>query len=253
MVVELLSVLAVAGLVAVHLFSGRLHFLDGSPRSVWLSVAGGVSVAYVFVHLLPELGESQETVSEAVGGGILAFVENHVYLVSLFGLASFYGLERAARVSRFRGHRRAIRVDVAGGEDAAGKGVFWLHLASFAVYNAVIGYLLLHRIDSGVMPFLFFSLAMALHFFVNDFGLREHHKSAYRRLGRWVLAAAILFGWTLGLFTEVSELSIAVLIAFISGGVVLNMLKEEIPEERESRFWAFALGAAAYAALLLAL
>jgi hypothetical protein len=43
------------------------------------------------------------------------------------------------------------------------------------------------------------------------------------------------------------------LFAFLAGGVVLNVLKEELPEERESRFWAFALGAASYTALLLVL
>ncbi len=57
----------------------------------------------------------------------------------------------------------------------------------------------------------------------------------------------------LGLFTEISDVVLAVLIAFLAGGVVLNVLKEELPEERESRFWAFALGAALYATLLLAL
>ena len=31
----------------------------------------------------------------------------------------------------------------------------------------------------------------------------------------------------------------------------MNVLKEELPEERQSRFWAFAVGAASYAALLL--
>ena len=31
----------------------------------------------------------------------------------------------------------------------------------------------------------------------------------------------------------------------------MNVRKEEHPEERESRFWAFALGAAAYALVLL--
>jgi hypothetical protein len=34
--------------------------------------------------------------------------------------------------------------------------------------------------------------------------------------------------------------------------VVLNVLKEELPEDRQSRFTAFAAGAAIYAALLLA-
>lgn len=41
--------------------------------------------------------------------------------------------------------------------------------------------------------------------------------------------------------------------AFLGGGVVLNVLKEEVPSERQSRFWAFAAGAAGYAALLLML
>jgi hypothetical protein len=38
----------------------------------------------------------------------------------------------------------------------------------------------------------------------------------------------------------------------MAGGVILNVLKEELPEERQSKFWAFALGAAIYAALLVA-
>lgn len=53
--------------------------------------------------------------------------------------------------------------------------------------------------------------------------------------------------------TELGEAALALLFAFLAGGVVLNVLKEELPEERESRFGAFALGLAAYAALLLAL
>ncbi|WP_207956223.1 hypothetical protein [Rubrobacter marinus] len=100
---------------------------------------------------------------------------------------------------------------------------------------------------------LLFFLAMALHFVVNDHGLREQHKSAYRRVGRWVLSAAILLGWMLGLLVEVPEFVVAAITAFLAGGTVLNVLKEELPEERESRFWAFALGVALYATILLAL
>jgi hypothetical protein len=43
------------------------------------------------------------------------------------------------------------------------------------------------------------------------------------------------------LLTEIPEVTIAVLLAFLAGGVIMNVLKEELPEERESRFWAFAL------------
>lgn len=92
---------------------------------------------------------------------------------------------------------------------------------------------------------------MALHFVVNDHGLRENHKHSYDRIGRWLLAAIIL-GWAIGHRTEIHQAAIALLFSFLAGGVVLNVLKEELPEERQSNFWAFALGAAIYAALLVA-
>ncbi len=68
-----------------------------------------------------------------------------------------------------------------------------------------------------------------------------------------MISAAILLGWAFGLLVEVPEFAIAMITAFLAGGIVLNVLKEELPEERESRFWAFALGAALYATILLAL
>lgn len=70
-------------------------------------------------------------------------------------------------------------------------------------------------------------------------------------MGRWVLAAAILVGWAAGLATNVGEAAIGVLFVFLAGGVVLNVLKEELPEERRSRFLPFVLGAAGYSLLLL--
>lgn len=92
---------------------------------------------------------------------------------------------------------------------------------------------------------------MAMHFIVNDFGLRENHKQPYDRTGRWVLGSAVIVGWAIGTNIQIHQAAVAVLFAFLAGGIVLNILKEELPEERESRFWAFALGAAAYTVLLL--
>lgn len=102
--VRSVALIAALGLALVHLYAGKLRFLEGTPRSIWLSVAGGVSVAYVFVHLLPEVSEVQEVLTEALGSA-LGFLENHGYLVALVGLVVFYGLERAAgrRRRRVRG------------------------------------------------------------------------------------------------------------------------------------------------------
>jgi hypothetical protein len=232
-----------SGLAATHFFAGRLRFLDITPRSRWLSGASGVSVAYVFVHILPELAAGQWTLHQATGGAA-GFFEHHVYVIALSGMVAFYGLERLAKVSR-----AAQPADDDG--DATTPGVFWLHTTSFAIYNGLIGYLLLHREETGTISLMTFFFAMATHFLVNDYGLRHHHKHRYHAYGRWVLAAAVLIGWAIGAMVELHEAAVAVLFAFLAGGVILNVLKEELPEERKSTFWAFALGAAVYAAVLL--
>ena len=231
-----------AALGLVHLGAGKLRFLDTVPRSRWLSFASGISVAYVFAHLLPEVAGGQRALA-AAGADEFVVGEGHVWLLALLGLVAFYGLERMAKASREESEDE-------GGGDHTEPGVFWLHIASYGLYNVLVGYLLA-EIEGAVgrAEFLFWA-AMALHFLVNDYGLRLHHKARYTRSGRWVLAGAVVAGTALGLATAVPEAVIASLVAFLAGGVVLNVLKEELPEERESRFLPFALGAAGYAALL---
>ncbi|MEW6704673.1 MAG: hypothetical protein AB1430_07475 [Pseudomonadota bacterium] len=235
------ALLALAAFIAVHLLIGRMRFLRAIPRSRWLSAAGGVSVAYVFLQLLPELHQGQRVLAGA--SPVRAFAEHHAYLVALAGLSAFYGLERLAVSSRR--HRGAQ------GTGTTSTGVFWLHIGAFASYNALVGYLLAQREDHGPRDLALYALAMALHFVVADHGLREHHRDRYDRIGRWLLGAAAALGWAAGLSMRVEEALLAVFVAFLSGGIVLNVLKEELPEERESRFSAFLAGASAYALVIL--
>jgi hypothetical protein len=234
------ALVAAAVLAAVHLLGAKMRFLGGAPRSAWLSVFAGISVAYVFVHLLPDLAEGQKTIEE---GSLLAYLEDHVYLMALAGLLVFYGVERHSMASRRDRHARA-------GEDCTGTGAFWLSIASFAVYNAIVGYLLLRGELDELSALALYTAALALHFVVNDFALREHHKDAYERTGRWIISAAVLVGWLLGATTDLSQHAIALVIAFIAGGVILNVLKEELPSERGGRLVPFLAGAVLYAVLL---
>ncbi|SEH17616.1 hypothetical protein SAMN04487967_3291 [Natronorubrum sediminis] len=246
-----IGVLFLAGaLAAVHLGAGKLQFLRAVPRSRWLSLCGGISVAYVFVHLLPEITEHQSRVvetTEPTNVVLEATHERSLFIAALVGFAFFYGLEQAARRSS-RGVARRATAGVATRPDAS---VFWLHIGSFAAYNALIGYFLLHREETGLANLVLYGTAMGLHFVVNDYGLRDHHRDVYDRLGRWILAGAILAGTVLGFLVGLPELVLSLLLAFLSGGVILNVIKEELPEDRESRFWAFGAGLAGYTAVLL--
>jgi uncharacterized membrane protein YidH (DUF202 family) len=232
------SLAAATAMALVHVFSPRLTLLDRLPRSRWLSAAGGISTAYVFVHLLPELANHQ---AETFSAAKLTEAEAEVFFVALAGLMTFYGLERWAKSHRASDDRT---------KNMPARS-FWIHLGVFALYNGLIGYLLPERVeDDGLGGLAIYAFAMVLHFLVNDRGLYAHHGPRYLKTGRWVLAVAPFLGLTPGELAEAPALLVSLLLAFLGGGIILNVLKEELPEERKSRFWAFALGAAGYAALL---
>ena len=218
-------------------FAGKLRFLDVLPRSRWLSAAGGISVAYVFLRIFPELAEAQANIGKNLK--LLPWIEHHAYLAALAGLAIFYGLEKM------------MKERDSDGSQTSTAGVFWLHIGSFSVYNALIGYLLVHREEMDLRGLAFYSIAMTLHFLVNDFGLRKHHHRNYDRIARWILSVAIITGWAIGTLTEIDRAALDILFAFMAGGVILNVLKEELPEERKSKFLPFAAGIVVYSALLV--
>jgi len=236
----MLTLIAALVLTATHMLAGRLSKLHQLPRSRWLSAAGGVAVAYVFVHLLPELADGQRVMEDS-GFHPLRYLEHHAYLLALGGLVCFYGLERLIK------QHRDERPDGA----PSHAGVFWLHIGAFAGYNALIGNILANRDPGQMLELVWYTVAMALHFMVNDVALQHDHQDLFARRGRWILAGSTLIGWAVGSVIELSELGVSALTAFIAGAIILNVLKEELPTERNSRFGAFLLGSLGYSFLLL--
>ncbi|WP_299308328.1 hypothetical protein [uncultured Croceicoccus sp.] len=241
------NILVTAAMVAVfalvHLFIGRLKFLSAAPRSRWLSFSGGIAVSYVFLHVLPDLGVHERAFATALAMGD-SLAESLVYSLALVGLAAFYGLERAVKRSRARSRK-------AGDGDRIEDHLEWVHVGSYALLNLLIGYLLMHREEYGTWSLLLYFVAMSLHFMTSDFGMREDHTAAYDARGRWVISAAVVAGWLIGLAVTLPAVVVGFLFAFLAGGITLNVLKEELPEDRESRFVPFLTGAAIYAALML--
>ncbi|MBW3555778.1 MAG: hypothetical protein KY454_02450 [Actinobacteria bacterium] len=231
---------AAAALAATHLAAGRLPILSGIPRTKWLSFAGGIAVAYVFAHLLPYIANAEAQFSHIV---VLRPFEHLEWLLVMAGLALFYALEHLALGSgRERNTER-------GGSPP---GTFWVSIVSFAIYNAVIGYLLRDRWAAGATETALYAVALGVHFLVNDVSLREHHKSRYDRIGRWLIAGAILLGAAGGLAVEVDRVVVVTAMALLSGGIILNVLKEELPGERRASVSAFLVGLLAYTALIIA-
>lgn len=231
-----LSLVFVLLLALAHYTAKYMTFLNVIPRSKYLSLAGGIAVSYVFLHLLPEVSESQHVIQSA---GVFTSLTNHAYLLALLGLFLFYALDQ---------HVKSKKVQEGMENDP---NVFWIHIASFFLYNTLIGYLMVKEDFHHIMEMALYFFAMLVHFITVDHNLRDEHKKVYDKYGRWLLSVAILFGWLIGVVTEISEYAISFLVAFLAGGIILNVMKEELPEEKESGLSAFAIGIISYSILLL--
>jgi hypothetical protein len=174
----------------IHLIADKLTFLDTIPRNRWLSISGGMAVAYVFLHIFPELHASQKELASSSMNEWRP--DRLVFLVALLGLSIFYGIERHVRTASDEPHNMPAQA-------------FWLHIGSFALYNILIGFLLVHREDHSAQGLALYVTALGLHFFTNDFGLWVDHKYRYTHKAKWVLAAAVLSGWALGLLIPIHE------------------------------------------------
>ena len=232
-----LLILSALMLVLTHLFSHKIYKVDLLPRSSWLSFAGGASLAYAMMQLLPELAEGQRAFTD-----LQHWSEwGNVWSFALGGVVLFYMLDVATR--------RSARRKAAHEEHPVA--LFWANLGAFSLYNAITGYLLAEEPRQAPQAMLFFTLAMALHFMVTDHGLRRDHPRRWFGRGRWVVAGMFLLGVALEQVWEVPEHILYGLMSFLGGSVLLTVIKEELPDDRESRLMPFVLGVAVYAALLI--
>ncbi|MGV8940576.1 MAG: hypothetical protein ACOH1P_03430 [Lysobacter sp.] len=230
-----LSLVSVVFLSLVHVLADLLRWKRQLPRKYWLSFADGISISYVFLGLLPKIVEGTASLPDTLGGAA-ELLKHSPFLPLLMGLVAFYGMERLVENPVPAGGSRV-------GDETAGLRV-WIHLASYALYKAIIGYLIVQM--NNPVSMAIFVIAMAVHFLVVDYRMMEIHKGVYQRIGRWALTVAILAGWILGVTTVISPVLVTLLLSFLAGGIVLVVLEEEFSREHPSSFPAFVAAVAFY-------
>ena len=225
----------------------RLHGPGQLYHRIFLSFAAGVSVAYVFIHLLPELHSAGVEFIHLTAHRSLLIPEYRVYMSALIGFMFFYGLEHMVAWSRLKRTNESL------GEKAGknGKKIYAIQIGSFAVYTWLISYLLVYDTEKGTISLILYAVAMGLHFLVIDHALSREYGSLYERRGKNVLALASLAGWVIAICIELPAHIIITILGFVSGAVIMNSLINELPGEKEGKFPAFLLGGLLYAVLLL--
>lgn len=215
------------------------NHLPGNGRS-FVSFAGGVAVAYVFLHMLPDLVEYNKPIGEFLLSNqwLTPFMELLIYVIALFGFLVYYGFDLLAENYRDTGHDDAL--------------VYGLHLGMFCLYNFLITYTMSLRALSSMPATLVFTFAMALHFVLTDRKFCRFYINKFEHFGRFLLISALLVGWLCSvIFDPVNVLVSAFMLAFLAGSVLLNVFREELPAARLTSYTWFSLGICLITATLL--
>jgi len=228
-----LALIAICIFSLVHLYAEKTRRLDIITHGRFLSFCGGVAIAYVFVDLLPKLGKYSLVIQHAFSG-IIPYAERHAYVAALAGfLLFFYVYKVHSHEHRKKSYRLAI--------------------LSYALFNFLVGYTIVDEHDPEVQPLALFTFAMALHYFTNDYTLCKKHGQAYELRGRWLLVASLFLGGITGTWFAMTETAVALLSAFIGGGMIMNIIGHELPEENPNNMASFMFATIFYTIVLLSI
>ncbi|MCL9683029.1 hypothetical protein [Legionella maioricensis] len=206
----------------------------------FVSFAGGVAVAYVFLEMLPNLVEYNKPIGDFLlkNQWLTPFTELLIYIFALCGFLIYYGFDLLAE--RYRDERHSDGL------------VYGLHLVMFCVYNFLITYTMSLRALSSITATILFTLAMALHFVLTDRKFCHFYPTRFNHVGRFLLISALLTGWLCSvIFDPVNVLIAALMVAFLAGSVLLNVFREELPAAGLTSYYWFAFGVVLITLILL--
>ncbi len=228
-------------LAAAFVVGERTHLLGRllTPRSL-TSFGGGMAAAYVFLHVMPELHGARHAFTEAAAMA-LPYEGKAIYYLALAGFLSFYGIRHFHTRQLSAREGKPDRLD------------FQVQIGGFAAYAWLMGYLLLRGLEAHHAAIELYAVAMGFHCLAINRELSHEYGNDYRRTGRFILAGMALAGWASAALLDLPASLIPLLLAFLSGAVIMNSLILELPTEKDGRFWPFITGGLLYGLILLPL
>jgi hypothetical protein len=203
-------------LVSVHVIGPRVHDLRRHP-DYQEAFGAGLSVAYVFLHLIPALDGENDPLGQ------------RVYFVALLGFTLFYWLD-----IHFIKHEKRR---------------YGTELAALFVYNFLMVFTLGLNLPSTPLLTAIFAFTLALDALDTDIDLCGRYGSRFVRHGRWVLTGGVLFGYGLGLAKRPEPFVVDAVTAALAGMMLFMVAKGLFPVSAQRRFPAFLGGMALFAVL----
>ncbi|MCW4022883.1 MAG: hypothetical protein ACOWW1_09310 [archaeon] len=220
----------------IHFLSPKIYQEFKQHKKKIFSLFGGIAAAYVFVDLLPKLEQAQDHIRNLFQG-----LPNFVYSVAapsmaFLGFMIFFGIEHLAISSQEKN-------EMENNDSISNRKTFAVHLGNILFINLIVGYLLRFEAELGTFALALYSIILSLHFITLDESMEDHYSKDYTSFGRYVAGLAPLVGWVLSVFFPENQSEGYIILAVVTGAVLFNSIKNEIPSTTESNVKMFFVGA----------
>jgi hypothetical protein len=243
----ILAVISALIFSVINLFSFRIRRYVGKNKNRILSLFSGITAAFVFLDLLPSLQQSSQNLAilsnpeEAV-----LIYEDAIFLVVFLGFLLFFSLECIA-IGGFK-HPKSESDK----KQSTNTTVYYLHFASLIFLQFIISFSMLFEYQYSLIGGVLFTFAVSLHLLASDNALEETYPNRHGRNGRYLATVIPLLGVVLSISFPEKILEASVLLAFISGAILYQSIRSEIPTvHRKSSLLLFLVGAFLYGAILI--
>lgn len=237
------SLIAVLIMITAYYFGGRFVNSKSADRKILVSVAAGISVAYIFVSLLPELSDAQEFYNNNKNEKAFELQNILIYLTALAGFLFFFGLENyiiSKRDAEHEENQKHFNINMVTG----------VYLTGFLINNFLISYLIVFWGNSNTALF-FYTIAMSVHLVALDYSAIREFGEGFKHI-KFSMVFSLIAGWLVGISTKFPEEIEHIATGFIAGSIIINSIKDEFPKEGSNvKYKVFLISSVIYAVILI--
>ena len=201
----------------IHFYSEKLKPPDGANRYRVISFAAGISIAYLFLSLLPHTYDAAR------------HLKNFIFIFLLLGFVLFHVAEKFI-------YKHADKKKLA-------KELKEVHSISFFFYHFLIGIVLYDMVRAHIFEGLLFSVPIALHSALSTASLSQIHGDIRESFGtKILLSSSTILGVIFALFVSIPEFLDNIFVSMIAGILLYIIVKEFLPEKEKGQPMFFFFG-----------
>ncbi len=222
-----LSLLLMSGaLASVHIWFPRFDVRFIQTTHFWMGLIGGIAAGYAILYLLPKIARITAKVVGLDPTAELAFLDLRMYFLMLTGMVTYLVmLHLDTGQTRFSILAKTFDYGVHG------------------AYSLLLGYVFVETASEKNQINALVCLVFSLHLMGMNHVLRTIRTTGFDGGVRYIYFLLALLGSGLGLTTELPDLFVHSLTAFLAGIILVFVISEELPLKYPGRVPWFLMGA----------